>query len=101
MINKTIEENNPIKIKKFIFNKNENKWKDESISNFVEGVTLTLLIYEVFTHSYMNQMIGTRYRLISHSNTLKCIYNSDNYYYKSQLSIILVVSLSLVLINSR
>jgi hypothetical protein len=70
MINKTIEENNPIKIKKFIFNKNENKWKDESISNFVEGVTLTLLIYEV---------IRTRYRLISRSNTLKCIYIS-NYY---------------------
>jgi hypothetical protein len=83
MINKAIEENNPIKIKKYIFNINENKWKDESISNFVVGVTLTLLIYEVITHSYMNEKIGTRYRLISRSNTLKCLYISDNYYYKS------------------
>ena len=28
---------------------------------YVVGVTLTLLIYEVITHSYMNEKIGTRY----------------------------------------
>jgi hypothetical protein len=47
---------------------------------FVVGVIMTLLIYEVITHSYMNEKIGTRHRLNSRSNTLKCII--DNYNYK-------------------
>ncbi len=49
----------------------------------VVGVIMTLLIYEVITHSYMNEKIGTRHRLNSRSNTLKCIYIIDNYNYKS------------------
>jgi len=47
-------------------------------------------------HSSSSFQNKTRYRLISRSNTLKCIYISDNYYYYSKLSIVLVVSLSLV-----
>ena len=46
LINKTVEENNPIKIKKCFFNKNENKWKDESISNLnkcLNGIKLSTI----------------------------------------------------------
>jgi hypothetical protein len=75
MINKTIEENNPIKIKKFILNKKENKWKDESISNLNKCLNNNIKL------STINNNESIKYADISSKDKLLILlYNSELFF---------------------
>ena len=75
MINKTIEEDNPIKINKFLFNKNDSKWKDESI-NDLNKLLNNLKLSEIENNNETINFVD-----ITHKDKLLILYYKNELFY--------------------
>ena len=73
LINKTIEKDNPIRIDKFIFNKNDNKWIDESINCL--NKLLNNKVNNIYNKNLHFSDITSKDQLLIlyHNNELLCI----------------------------
>ena len=98
LINKTIEEDNPIKINKFIFDKNVNKWKDDEIDNLNELLPNQIKLSTIDNSiNFVDLTHKDKLLILYHKNELICIDSTmstiqshkiyENDYFKKSISL--------------